>query len=208
MTNHYCRLSGRFYSPALMRSKLKKSHNFRRLPISAILYTDFLKFSENRDKIISTRTHAFSVLLNCERYYLLQSFLMSKDWKKSDDRSGLSWPFQVTYGKYFVKLKGFKILPWKLTSTGKSRSEMFWKQVLNPIRANFLFVLHLHFIGLEKKFSSSIFIWKEDKIRASFHLRWKENLAKHERVSKYFENDCRYLLGFLKTPFRYCSTFF
>ena len=26
--------------------------------------------------------------------------------------------------------------------------------------------------------------------RASFHLWWKENLVKHQRVSKYYENDC------------------
>ena len=26
---------------------------------------------------------------------------------------------------------------------------------------------------------------------ASFHLWWKENLVKHQRVSKYYENDCR-----------------
>ena len=160
MTNHYCRLSGRFYSPALMRSKLKKSHNFRRLPISAILYTDFLKFSENRDKIISTRTHAFSVLLNCERYYLLQSFLMSKDWKKSDDRSGLSWPLQVTYGKYFVKLKGFKILPWKLTSTGKSRSEMFWKAGTESYSCQFSFCPTLAFYRVRKEIFQFYFYMK------------------------------------------------
>ena len=28
---------------------------------------------------------------------------------------------------------------------------------------------------------------------ASFHLWWKENLAKHQKASKYYENDCRYL---------------
>ena len=27
--------------------------------------------------------------------------------------------------------------------------------------------------------------------RASFHLSWKENLVKHQRVSKHYENDCR-----------------
>ena len=26
---------------------------------------------------------------------------------------------------------------------------------------------------------------------ASFHLWWKENLVIHQRVSKYYENDCR-----------------
>ena len=26
--------------------------------------------------------------------------------------------------------------------------------------------------------------------RASFHLWWKENLVKHQKVSKYYENDC------------------
>ena len=26
---------------------------------------------------------------------------------------------------------------------------------------------------------------------ASFHLWWKENLVKHQKVSKYYENDCR-----------------
>ena len=26
--------------------------------------------------------------------------------------------------------------------------------------------------------------------RASFHLRWKENLVEHQKVSKYYENDC------------------
>ena len=25
---------------------------------------------------------------------------------------------------------------------------------------------------------------------ASFHLPWKENLVKHQNVSKYYENDC------------------
>ena len=28
--------------------------------------------------------------------------------------------------------------------------------------------------------------------RASFHLRWKETLVKHQKVSKYYENDCRF----------------
>ena len=27
---------------------------------------------------------------------------------------------------------------------------------------------------------------------ASFHLRCKENLVKHQKVSKYYDNDCRY----------------
>ena len=27
--------------------------------------------------------------------------------------------------------------------------------------------------------------------RAMFHLWWKENLAKHEKVSKNYENDCQ-----------------
>ena len=27
--------------------------------------------------------------------------------------------------------------------------------------------------------------------RASFHLRWKENLVKHETISKYYESECR-----------------
>ena len=26
--------------------------------------------------------------------------------------------------------------------------------------------------------------------RASFYLCWKENLVKHQKVSKYYENDC------------------
>ena len=26
--------------------------------------------------------------------------------------------------------------------------------------------------------------------RTSFHSRWKENLIKHQKVSKYYENDC------------------
>ena len=33
--------------------------------------------------------------------------------------------------------------------------------------------------------------------RASAHLWWKENLVKHQRVTKYYENDCR-KFGFLK----------
>ena len=50
--------------------------------------------------------------------------------------------------------------------------------------------------------------------RASYHLSWKENLVKHQIVSKYYENDCRlsctivrptlldkYLLGFLFISF-------
>ena len=28
--------------------------------------------------------------------------------------------------------------------------------------------------------------------RASFHLWWKENLLKHQKVLKYYENDCRF----------------
>ena len=33
--------------------------------------------------------------------------------------------------------------------------------------------------------------------RASFHLWWKENLVKHQKVSKYYENDCTYFnIGF------------
>ena len=32
--------------------------------------------------------------------------------------------------------------------------------------------------------------------RPSFHLWWKENFVKHQKVSKYYENDCSYpLLG-------------
>ena len=35
--------------------------------------------------------------------------------------------------------------------------------------------------------------------RASFHLWWKENLVKHQKVSKYYENDClqNFLLLFM-----------
>ena len=35
--------------------------------------------------------------------------------------------------------------------------------------------------------------------RPSFHFRWKENLVKHQKVSKYYENDClpNFLLLFL-----------
>ena len=29
---------------------------------------------------------------------------------------------------------------------------------------------------------------------AFFHLWWKENLAKRQKVSKYYENDCRYVI--------------
>ena len=29
---------------------------------------------------------------------------------------------------------------------------------------------------------------------ASFHLRWKGNSAKHQKVSKYYENDCMFIL--------------
>ena len=29
---------------------------------------------------------------------------------------------------------------------------------------------------------------------ASFHLRWKENLVKHQKVSNYYENDCGYTI--------------
>ena len=27
--------------------------------------------------------------------------------------------------------------------------------------------------------------------RVSFHLWWKENLVRHQKVSKHYENDCR-----------------
>ena len=44
-------LPGRLYSATRMRSsRLKKSHNFQRLPLFSIFYNDFLKFSESRDK--------------------------------------------------------------------------------------------------------------------------------------------------------------
>ena len=33
---------------------------------------------------------------------------------------------------------------------------------------------------------------------ASFHLWWKENLIKHQKVSRYYENDC----SFLALPFQ------
>ena len=33
--------------------------------------------------------------------------------------------------------------------------------------------------------------------RVSFHLCWKKNLVKHQRVSKYYENDCLLLFYFL-----------
>ena len=33
--------------------------------------------------------------------------------------------------------------------------------------------------------------------RASFPLQWKENLVNHEKVSKYYENDCRILFSSL-----------
>ena len=32
--------------------------------------------------------------------------------------------------------------------------------------------------------------------RTIFHLWWKENLVKHEKVSKYYEDDCRSNKGF------------
>ena len=46
-----CQPSGRLYSPARMRNSIqKKSHNFYKLPVFSILYNDFLKLQENRDK--------------------------------------------------------------------------------------------------------------------------------------------------------------
>ena len=30
---------------------------------------------------------------------------------------------------------------------------------------------------------------------ASFHLWWKENLVKHQKVSKYYQNYCRFTLA-------------
>ena len=41
---------------------------------------------------------------------------------------------------------------------------------------------------------------------ASFHFWWKENLVKHQKVSKYYENDCR-LIRICKTQW-WCSFFF
>ena len=39
--------------------------------------------------------------------------------------------------------------------------------------------------------------------RASFHLWWKENLVKHQKVLKYYENDCRHIMGIcMSTYFR------
>ena len=34
--------------------------------------------------------------------------------------------------------------------------------------------------------------------RVSFHLRWKENLVKHQKFSKYYENDCSTSFCFYK----------
>ena len=46
-----CRSLGWLYTPVRMRNNsLKKSHKFRRLPLSSILYFDLVEFSENRDK--------------------------------------------------------------------------------------------------------------------------------------------------------------
>ena len=33
-------------------------------------------------------------------------------------------------------------------------------------------------------------MFKSDNCKL-FHLLWKENLVKHQKVSKYYENDCR-----------------
>ena len=33
--------------------------------------------------------------------------------------------------------------------------------------------------------------------RASYHLRWKKNLLKNQKVSKYYGNDCLHLLPFM-----------
>ena len=44
----------------------------------------------------------------------------------------------------------------------------------------------------------------------SFHLWWKENLIKHQKVSKYFETDCRLIQpknsrdDFNNTVTKYC----
>ena len=46
-----CRPQGGFITPHVWEIiGKKKSHNFQRLPLFSILYNDFLKFKENRDK--------------------------------------------------------------------------------------------------------------------------------------------------------------
>ena len=57
----YCRPSGRLYSPACMRNSMqRKSHNFQRFSLFLILYNDFLKFLENRDKEFKLRPMYFN----------------------------------------------------------------------------------------------------------------------------------------------------
>ena len=47
-----CRPSGLLYSSVRMRNiSLKKIHIVQRIPLSTILIIDFLKFSENLDKV-------------------------------------------------------------------------------------------------------------------------------------------------------------
>ena len=37
-----------------------------------------------------------------------------------------------------------------------------------------------------------------------FHLSWKENLVKHEKVSKYYENNCRSRHGLKYSKYKKC----
>ena len=51
----------------------------------------------------------------------------------------------------------------------------------------FFFLVWAHRTPLVRQLGNTVFISNN---RASFHLWWKENLVKHQKVSKYYENDC------------------
>ena len=42
-----------------------------------------------------------------------------------------------------------------------------------------------------------VYIMPISNNRASFYMWWKENLVKHQKVSKFYENDCRTMLKLL-----------
>ena len=60
-----------------------------------------------------------------------------------------------------------------------------------PDISKFPKILNLNSFGTRRQLVYNMFVSSN---RASFHLWWKENLVKHQKVSKYYKNDCSILL--------------
>ena len=142
----YCRPPGWLYSPALMRnSSQKKSHKFRRLPLCSILNFNLMEFSEIETKNFNSGS-CFFKLGKLGTISPAANFLNCVHIGKSQTIAAIICG--LSYGKRFVKLREV----FRLQTQEEAIERCPGKQILKPICASILAVLHLYFICQKKYF--------------------------------------------------------